>query len=373
MEKEGNVRILFFSDLHANNFKAYSFLLSNGRNNRLQHAVDIIYEIKRLAKSQKCDAVLFGGDLFHIRPGMGSMSISVFNAVFEAIANLRLGINFVGLLVGNHDQGDRSGLEHSIFAFQSIVTVMDKPEWHKIKDIKILSLPAHSDKKYLKNQLDTLINEDQDNSKKILLGHLGIDGAKVNESFILNDDQKLSVADLHPDYFTQVFLGDYHQPQSLRSNVHYIGATHHHNWGDANSDRGCLIYDTETNEIERFELESAPKFVSIPFEKLKKDNLENIFGNYVRVTSKKVIKQNIIEKWQVFLMQNGALDVPEFIEQIEALDYETTNSSKFNPTMGHQEMIESYVEDEVSENLDKKFLISMGLSILGEALTRYEE
>ena len=148
------MKVLLFSDLHAHSWRNCSTMLPTGRNSRLQDTINILREIRELADKEKVDGVLFAGDMFHIRPGLASMHIPTFNAVYEEIALLKLNRTFVALLVGNHDQGDKAGREYSVFAFRSTVTVMDQPGWHQfISDegevLGVLAISAHQDRERL--------------------------------------------------------------------------------------------------------------------------------------------------------------------------------------------------------------------------------
>lgn len=377
------MRVLLFSDLHGHAFKSYATMTPEGRNSRLQHTINIVEEIRAVAVAQECSGVLFGGDLFHIRPGVGSMRIPTFNALFDAIARLKISLDFVGLLVGNHDQGDRAGNEHSIYAFRSIVTVMDTPGWYEFVDnedemLQVLALPAHPDKGYLVNAVNEGVEErplGEDGIPRVLLGHLGIDGAVVGTNFVLRDEHNLSVKDLRPDQFDEVFLGDYHQPQKLAKNVRYIGATHHHNWGDANSERGCLVWDTKTTSVTKIDLHSAPKFVSIPLHILEENaNPPDVQGNYVRITHEKPLTVEKMERWKGLLKVSGCLNEPEFwLDPKAKAQFGREDTAKeFHPTMDYEEMISTYVNKEIPDSLDEEYLHSVGIEIMSKAMEEYE-
>ena len=376
------MRVLLFSDLHAHNFKNYAVTLENGRNSRLQHALDILTEIRTQAEMHQCSGVLFGGDLFHIRPNIGSMSIPTFNAVFEAIALLKVNLDFVGLLVGNHDQGDRAGKEHSIYAFNSIVTVMDKPDWYSFKSgdeiLDVFALPASSNKELLLTSLQKGIQtgpiSKDPSAKQLLLGHLGISGAAAGTNYILKDDQNLNILDLRPDCFDQVFLGDFHKPQQLSRNAYYIGATHHHNWRDVDQYRGYLVYSTETNSISRFECTSAPKFISVPYETLQENGITSEYSNcYIRIVTDKKLHQSVIDEWIEKFSHTDVLNVPEFHLNLEHVELEQVCTGDFQPTLSQKDMVVSYVQQELPDSLDEDYLCTIGTDLIEEALARYEE
>jgi DNA repair exonuclease SbcCD nuclease subunit len=374
------MKVLLFSDLHAHAWQYGSTLLPNGRNSRLQDTINILQEIRELADKERVDGILFGGDMFHIRPGLSSMQIPTFNAVYEEIALLKLGRSFVGLLVGNHDQGDKAGREHSIFAFRSIVTVMDEPGWHQFVSeegevLGVLAIPAHQDRDTLfasmveNTRPDVMKTVLESTDRGVLLGHFGIDGALVGTNFRLRDAHAIKVSELQQvgQGFSQIFLGDYHEPQQILPNACYIGATHHHNWGDVGSVRGCRIWTTETDEIEFYQLEAAPKFV----ETNGLDKAEIVKGHFVRYKVDKHIDTEDQDRIRKHITEQlGANRVEFYIEK--PTNGEPERTSVFRPGMDHEDMIEAWVNSS-KHDLDSKQLINMGHEMMNKALKVYEE
>jgi len=369
----GKMRVLFFSDLHAHAFQAYSKLLPNGRNSRLQETLDILEEIRGLCNQFSVDGILFAGDMFHIRPGLGSMKIPTFNAVYDAIAKLKIGRKFVGLLVGNHDQGNKSGTEHSIHAFKSIVTVMDERTWYTFEanneQICVFAVPASTDLDGLRKDIGEAKNylkPNEDVVAKIMLGHLGIDGAEVGNNFRLRDDNVLSVGDLWPQDFDHVFLGDYHKPQKLASNVYYIGATHHHNWGDANQRRRVLLWDTESHEIGDIPLRSTPMFVKMQWEETETAAPSEIEGNRIRVLHIGPRNNADQNKVEATLVRLGASSV-EFVREDDGQTIGNPETSTFTPSMDQESMIDAYVNSQDSDT-DPDLLRRCGYAIFNKAM-----
>jgi DNA repair exonuclease SbcCD nuclease subunit len=356
-------------------------MLPNGRNSRLQDTINILQEIRKLADKEQVDGVLFAGDMFHIRPGLSSMHIPTFNAIYEEIALLKLNRTFVGLLVGNHDQGDKAGREYSVFAFRSIVTVMDEPAWNQFisnegEVLGVLAIPAHQDRTALLESMtentapDMMKNVLDVTDHTVLLGHFGIDGALVGTNFRLRDKHAIKVEELQKIGlgFNQIFLGDYHEPQQLLPNARYLGATHHHNWGDVGSTRGCWIWTTETDEVEFYQLESAPKFVEMDSEEPTEPHVK---GHFVRYKTTQGLEQEDRDRIEKYVTgQLGARHIDFWVEKPTNGAPEKT--AVFRPGMDHEDMIEAWVEV-TNHELDGKRLVNSGHEIMNEALKRYEE
>lgn len=371
------MKILLFSDLHAHAFRSYASMTTEGRNSRLQDALNILNQIEQICRQEDVHGVLFGGDLFHIRPGLGNMKIPTFNAVFEAIARIKLAVSFVGLLVGNHDQGNKSGTEHSIYVFQSLVTVMDRLQWYVFESngeyVNVLAVPATTStvlNELISREISDHADREDFMGPHIMLGHLGIEGASVGTNFVMRGHGAHQVGSLHPKYFDQVFLGDYHKPQKLADNVQYIGATHHHNWSDEGQPRGCLIWDTETDKIE-FRFLAAPRFVKCPVEEWKDLDLDWAHDGFVRITYDRDIPLSTQDEITKKLTAEG-VRVVEFFPNPKTEKKTLDVTGTFHPSMDQESMVEAYVDAEQPEDLDEEMLLVMGRDLFTKAVESAE-
>lgn len=372
------MKILLFSDLHAHAFKTYSTILPNGRNSRLQDALNILDEIRSIADEEIVDGILFGGDLFHIRPSLGTMKIPTFNAVIDAVSRMRMGRYFVGLLVGNHDQGDKAGNEHSLYAFGSVVTVMDRRRWYTfggpdVGYVNVFAIPASSEHGNIGQDVEQAVKHGTDKlepGNKLLLGHLGVDGAVVGSNYRLRDSNLCTCGDLHSNAFDWVFLGDYHLPQKLSANIHYIGATHQHNWGDAGQGRRCLIWDTKSGVVVSKPLTAAPKFVRVEFDLWDSIADDEIQDNFIRITYTNPITPAVQEQIRDHMLDRQARTV-EFY-QLESTKPTVEPTAEFNPSMDYAAMVQAYVQSEMPEDLDDDLLLNMGQELFARALEKVE-
>ena len=376
------MKVLLFSDLHAHAFRPYSKVGPNGRNSRLQDALNILEEINTIANENNVDLILFAGDLFHIRPGVGAMKIPTFNAVFEAVARLRMRSRQVALLVGNHDQGNKEGTEHSIYAFGSILTVMDEPKWYQFdvsgEKLAVLALPAAAPEVHRKAITEGLDVTTPAADYHIILGHLGIDGASVGTNFKLHGGQTLKLEELRYNEVAFVFLGDYHMPQKLRGNVFYIGATHHHNWGDVGQQRRCLIWDTKPvmtlvhpQPQEHF-LAAAPSFIRIGIEHWKEQPGYLYDGNFVRVVHDSSVTPEEMDRIKTSITDAGA-QVVEFWRNPETQSTTLEVGGQFQPSMDREDMVRLYTDLQAPDDLDEELLVDMGHEIINAAMAKEEQ
>jgi len=374
------MRLLLFSDIHAHNFQQYSEILEIGINNRLLYSINILKEIAQACKTYQVDGVLFAGDLFHKR---NLINVQVFNLIFEAIANIALQVDFTALLVGNHDQSNKDGNIHSLFSFKSIVTVLDEINWvtleSKNESIKILAVPYRDDHFLLTEKILELIKDRDENYQSVLLGHFAVKDAKIGSDFVLKTNNTVSIADNIYKNLDQIFLGHYHFPQQLKENVRYLGATHHHSWGDANQIRGYWLWDTYPNQEfskpKLIQLKSAPLFITINLKDIE-ENLnhekEKIFykannnKHYLRIILSEDI--NEVKKQKILDQLCSYCSHIEF--QIKFATNIGTNTLSIKD-IGHnleiKKLMQLYIDDMgLESNLDNEYLLSIGNKYIDE-------
>jgi len=331
------MKLLIFSDPHCHAFKPYSELLPNGRNSRLQDALNVLDQIYKLCRSENIDGVLCAGDMFHIR---SLLSVSTFNEVYKSITAISNVVKFFVLLVGNHDQSSKDGKIHSVETFDAAVDVISVATTRVYNNLEITAIPYSDDPQIIASAIEeaSLAPLPEARSGRILLGHFGVSGAAVGSNFVLTAPSLVTLNDLHADRFEQVFLGHYHQPQQLLDNVQYIGATHQHNWGDMGQERGVLIWEPGQPAV-RYPLQ-APKFIQMFPQHLSTPGL--IEGNFVQVYVKELFAEEAWTELRGRLLSEGARWVEQRAAEVEQ---PTITTTQFNPTMDFEEMVELYVKD----------------------------
>lgn len=257
------MKLVVFSDLHAHPLQFGAKVLENGRNSRLQDALDAMAAVRRTAKEQRTRAVLFCGDLFHT---MDRVLVPALDGVYEEIQRFGEDGLVLFLLVGNHDQAGKTG-QHALEVFKSLdhVVVMDRPGWYAhacLPETSIFGIPYLEDTNQLRATLAGVDAATRRSRHAVLALHAGFAGAKVGpQEYRMGSE--LAVGDV-PDGFDLVFAGHYHMPQWLSEErrILYVGATLAHNWGDVNQARGYLVADLARRTIERIE-SAAPRFLRV--------------------------------------------------------------------------------------------------------------
>ena len=239
------MKICFIADPHFHSFQEFGHAVVEPLtgiviNSRLLDQLTNFMNIAKDAKQRGCARIVINGDLFHTR---GSVPVDVYQFVYvwlETVAK-QLGLG-IAILVGNHDQVDKSGSVHSVYGLRRLVTVCDRADMLKTENITIYCIPYTTDHDKLMKLLDAAPKAD------ILFAHLGVDGAAIGPvEYRIKDP--ITVEALHPERYKFVLLGHYHKPQKLAKNVYYIGSPAQINRGEVGETKRWMLWDSDKPDV----------------------------------------------------------------------------------------------------------------------------
>lgn len=229
---------LIFSDIHFDLYKPFSTILPNGIEKRLMEQVQVIQQIRRLARRFHATAIFFLGDLFNSQgPTVNKVLL---NVVFYAVQSLAE-IAPLYILIGNHD----------IYRGINILTPFTSiPNVTIINELTSLVVEGHS--------IDFVpwLTPPPTRKSKYCFGHFGIQGATVNNQ-IINDAEEISLAAL--EGYQIVCSGHYHTRQIIGSNYYQIGSVMATAFKDSEEDKGVWSLEPVTNKLTFIPINS-PKF-----------------------------------------------------------------------------------------------------------------
>lgn len=359
------MKILIFSDIHIHPHKKST--------QRLEDCIRVLEWVFESAIKNKIKNIVFLGDLFHDRQKIDVLTYQKTFEVFEKyLCNNSLNIF---LLLGNHDLWHYEKLDiSSVNPLRKLpgVKVINKPSVCEIsdgvEDFSFAFLP------YTHNPIEDLIEVEKEwknkapkDQKKILGGHISVDGAvwnvkykTISEVTIEHDGDMIKVGSNIFKKWDKVFLGHYHAEQKLDDVVEYVGSPLQLSFGEAFQDKHILIFDTDSFESNYIKNDFSPKHLIIKENELDSYELQ---GNFVRlevedITNRQIneIRENLVEKSKVSSLE---------IKQIPIKEDHIINDAK-SILYKENEMIEKYVEQAVVDNLDKEILIKIGKEICKE-------
>lgn len=348
------MRALIFSDIHADNYTPFAKLLDTGVNSRMQVCLDVLSQVDGICQEKEVTDIFFLGDLFNSRT---AVPMDVYYLVYETLKEMSSSRE-IWLLVGNHDLFLKRGNEiSSTRPFETICHVIDKPMVTVSPDnlTQFVWLPfEEGNEANLKLLRD--FKPSSSSKSALLLGHLGLTGAKVGvHEFRMKTE--LNVKDLRPELFKWVVLGHYHKFQILGedNNVVYAGSALQQTFGERGEKKFAFVFDTKKpDSLSRIEL-TAPKFVSLKADDLLRCEVK---GNYVEVSCKASERDKVNSE----LIAMGAKDFvikEEFEEHFQP-------RLQVDSLASVSDMVDAYVDGSETK-LKKKKLKSMAKEIMKAA------
>jgi len=185
------------------------------------------------------ETVIHMGDAFDSRKSIDYQSLEwAKRVVFEPLRGYE-----THMIVGNHDcyyknTNNVNSPDLLLKTYPNIKTYSE-PSNVKIAGIDMTFIPWICSENY-----DKTMDVIQKSNAKIAMGHLELQGFRVNQNLLMEDHG------LDPDIFAKfqkVFSGHYHT-RSDNGSIFYLGNTYEMYWSDVNDVRGFHIFDTETLE-----------------------------------------------------------------------------------------------------------------------------
>jgi len=377
------LKIVHLADTHLG-FSAYRKITKDGLNQRevdvydaFRKAVDKILEIKP-------DLIIHAGDLFDsVRPNNRAIK-------FALNQLLRISKNNIPmiLIAGNHETPKLSETGHIFSIFEHIENVYPiYNEYRRIcldlkgKKVSIFCVPQFKNKDEFNDALNSL---KMDSSKKgdedyrILTAHVGTVGLyefRMNEF----NEQLIPVGILKSD-FDYIALGHFHRFVKIFDNAFYSGSTERFSFTEANEKKGFVevILEDEKPLVNFIPLETRDMIDFDAIDCTNKNSGE-IIKSIREVVEKKDIKDKIVrvnlknvsshiyrtlDFNELKQILNGAL---HFDIKTDILEEEIFNNYKTAHIDVLSKEFSRFLENySLSENVDKKKLLKMGLEYINK-------
>ncbi len=350
-------KALLVSDLHIHAHKQ--------KTDRLYDCLKVLDWCFETAIKNKCDNLLFLGDLFHER---AKIDVLNYLKTFEIFMKYTDSPLQTYLLVGNHDMYHKESWEvNSIKPLTALknVHIIQKPTTLEIGGRNIDFLP------YIENPIDALRELKKGRTDlSLLLGHLAVHGATLNTLYgttadvvVEYDTGMVFVSPTIFDDWQMTILGHYHGAQHLNEKVEYLGSPLQLSFGEAFEEKHIAIIDLETLEKEYIVNDFSPKHYILGKELLGDYDLKNCF---VRVVVDDLSAKDLIEL-KTDLLENKKVASFDFKKkekkEEDQVDVDKARSILFN----QDEMLEKWLEASPPEKLNKQKLLDIGKMIISKS------
>lgn len=249
----------------------------------------------------------------------------------------------VHMIVGNHDIFLRNSTEINspslLLKDYPNIKVYDSAVTTKIAGIDMTLIPWICEDNY-----DHTMNVIQQSKSKVALGHLELQGFKVNQNLVMEDhgtDPNLF------NKFKKVFSGHYHT-RSNNGKIFYLGNTYEMFWSDVNDQKGFHIFDTDT--LEHTPIDNPYKlfynlyYEDTPYQLFNASQYEN---KIVKVIVRKKSNPKFFEKFIDKLYSSRVQEV-KIIENFSIQESEEFEAYEDENTLS---LLNRYIEDsEISLN-----------------------
>lgn len=222
-----------------------------------QQCLDFLKFIEDTVNEIHIDGAIFLGDWFDSRNAINVKTLKYGIEGIYSLGNIGKGNSY--MILGNHDlyYKDRRDISSIVIPEGDIgVEVIDEP----IMVDDMLLCPWLLDEE----KLTDLIKQ---YNPQYVFGHFEI------PSFSFNKLSKYD-GEYNPSEYQgpkRILSGHFHMRQE-KNNITYIGNCFSHDFSDANdyNNKGFAVLDTETNKIDYYEWEEAPKYVVSKISELQK-------------------------------------------------------------------------------------------------------
>ncbi len=323
-------------------------------NNAEQHNLDCILYMDWFCKNaieNQADHIIFGGDWYENR---ANLSVSTMHYSYIAAKKLNdLGVP-VYFLVGNHDLYNRNHREiFSTAFFQefSNFTVINDPTIIADIETSPLMCPFLFPEEY-----PDLVKY---HNTETWWGHYEFKGFVVTGNSVTMKSGPDHTLFKGPKY---IFSGHFHKRQQS-GNVVYIGNAFPTNFGDDNdNERGMMIYDHTSQDIQFLNWEDCPKYTKTTISKLldgdviiyPNSRVKCLMDEPLSFEESSLLKNEMMEKYDLREFTIEEADTSEAIS-----DTETEIDSDEDVIYGVDDLVVKMLGDIDTPNIDNDLLISI--------------
>lgn len=333
-----------------------------GYPNRLQDILWAMQTISKYAEVNEIDTIFVVGDLFHDRV---STNIEVMNAVYKFFSETVLKDQHWIVFPGNHDMFQRNSWEiNSLTQIGDVATVVKDTKLIKIDDHRFFILPfIHYEAVYMKALREL---EKQHQEGDVLLTHIGVNNAILNECFLIKNWSSVQFED---SKFDLVFAGHFHCHQQVegRGNVWYPGSPIPYNFAEGSVPHGFIEYDLESREVKFIEIFDLGLVEGCPADYITilDSDLEEelpIDGNNIRVHLSRDYSKDELLRIRKSLEDQGAISVKWTKDKDDQIDLQkkSTEISIGNPIS----LFDKWLDHDKPKKLSRELLIRLNETVV---------
>lgn len=245
---------------------------SHLKETNIEQNLKLYRESIKFAKSKNISTIYHLGDLIDSRKAQPLSVLSAFKDILQLFEEQDMTLFAIP---GNHCKTNYSSVDSFLLPFKTHPSFILKETWYSFMpdDNTVFHfIPFFSDEKY-RVELQKAVSETtilKKELKHILFTHIGFSGARMNSGLIVDGIKPSEVA-----MFDKVYVGHYHDKQNVGDNIHYIGASLQHNYGETPDKGLTIIYNDLTFETVEVPTKRYHK-LEVDIEKLEASDIKEI-------------------------------------------------------------------------------------------------
>ena len=343
------MRYLCFSDIHFHGTHRFSHITDEGYTIRELEHLSCAQTLIDICNKEDIDRIVFCGDLYQ---AVGdNLSTQTQSAVCEFVEKISK-IKPLDMLVGNHDLSGTTNFKavHKLIPFKYFNNVMvyDSP----VEKDGIVYMPYCTSDEYATTVLENI----KDKKNKVVFSHLELKGINLGNGIETTHGVPLDLL----SQFKMTIQGHYHGSSSYGPNIKVIGSTQRLSFKDPGRSRNnIIIYDTETNKIERRSF-NCPDWLTFTDDNID-DILTTDLNNYVKVevSSDILLTDDIKARLDLFKGKDIHIDLTR-------LSFDKHSSADINQDTAEDEVsiIKQFIEKTDNSEQQKRQLLDEGIRLL---------
>ena len=347
------MKILCFGDIHFHHTHRFSHITSEGFTIRELEHLECADDILRICKEENINDIVFLGDLYG--PVGDNLSTQTQTAVCQFVHKLSRE-KHLAMLVGNHDLSGTTNYKevHKLipFIYFENVNVYDKP----FDMGNFIYMPYCTSDEYAIAFLENI----KDKENKVIFSHLELKGINLGNGIETTHGVPLDLL----SQFKMTIQGHYHGSSSYGPNIKVAGSTQRLSFKDPGKSRNnIIIYDTETNKIERRSF-NCPDWLTFT-----DDNIDQILAvdtnNYVKVevSSDMLLTPEIMQRLDLFKGKDIHID----LTRLSFDKHSSADITQDNTSEDEVSIMKQFIEKTDNSEQQKKALLQEGIRLLDKA------
>lgn len=346
------MNIIITSDIHC------------GFPGKLKDCLWSLHAIREYANKNNISTILILGDLFHDRV---NLNIEVKDSVYKFLNETKHEYKQEWLCFpGNHDMFLKNSWNiNSIHSLKDVLTIIENVDLIEIFNKRFWIIPFIYYENVYMSILDKIKDDVKDND--ILLTHIGINNAIMNECFLVKN---WSVVNFSSTNFSRIYAGHFHCYQTV-DNVTYPGSPIPFRFDEGMVDHGFIVYNTDDNTDKfinisetNYDKNNIPSdYISIIDEDV--NNKKDLTNCNVRITLTSDKTQKELQDIKNSIMDMGAKSVT-WIKKRDKIDVNSINKIKDVDIKKPTTIFESWLNKDNPNELSKELLLQLNDQIVCE-------